>query len=678
MNKVTLSFAALAAIGSSVQVQAADLTQAELTAKQNAIKELRIQVNAASNYIEKNCPDVKNQYLLQLSEITNELNTLYSNSEPFGADSYNSYEARIESAQADAVTAQKPYTVSVDLKKLYATLKTQYDNALAEAANYPYVKDTKTDMLKNLGVEALGEKIAAYDLTKQDIVVDQVDIVGQIDRLEKSIDGVMKTIAADNDAVGNNKVAYDNVNAAYKEAKEAYDKQLQDAIKSLPSPVYENWQNAAVAELNEQYRIINAAKNDNEAAYNDKKAGEHYDNNINAIRVAQVNISTIVANYVAMMNAQEAAYAEMTKAVADFQAELDRIKADLAAHKITSCDTKIKTAQASINKLKSNAESMYNANEAVSFLNNSMRGPDGLYKSLYGAVRTSIKNIGDGKHTHTELIKNAEAYEAMVADMDALKQKVAAAKTEAEKASEDGKYNAAQYFTNTLANINKSVNTLEANVKSNNTAVTAVSFQNTFNSTKANIENQQNNDYVAKTAASLAAYNTAAATAKAGQENHDALAEVVTDKTVTTDGSLDGTTYDAVLGNIQKDVNTINTAIANAEKKTDAAHMTAMQEAAKLTVNDGDVQTLINDYTKNKDAYDLASAEKAAQAHINSANDLISDMQQTIDGITVDADKLGAEFAPDVATEKNNLQTELNTIKADFDNAKTDYEISMI
>ena len=286
MNKVTLSFAALAAIGSSVQVQAADLTQAELTAKQNAIKELRIQVNAASNYIEKNCPDVKNRYLLQLSEITNELNTLYSNSEPFGADSYNSYEARIESAQADAVTAQKPYTVSVDLKKLYATLKTRYDNALAEAANYPYVKDTKTDMLKNLGVEALGEKIAAYDLTKQDIVVDQVDIVGQIDRLEKSIDGVMKTIAADNDAVGNNKVAYDNVNAAYKEAKEAYDKQLQDAIKSLPSPVYENWQNAAVAELNEQYRIINAAKNDNEAAYNDKKAGEHYDNNINAIRVA--------------------------------------------------------------------------------------------------------------------------------------------------------------------------------------------------------------------------------------------------------------------------------------------------------------------------------------------------------------------------------------------------------
>ena len=675
MNKVTLSFVALAAIGSSVQAQAADLTQAELKAKQDAIKELRIQVNAASNYIEKNCADVKDQYLLQLSEITNELNTLYSNSEPFDADSYNSYVARIESAQADAVTAQKPYTVSVDLKKQYATLKTQYDNALAEAANYPYVKDGKIATLKGLGVEALGEKINAYDLTTQDIVVAKADVEGQISQLEKRITELMKDIAGENQAIANNETAYKSVESAYKTAKEAYDKQLQDAIKSLPSPVYENWQNAAVAELNEQYRVISAANKDNEAAKAEGKAGEHYNDNINAIRVAQANISTIVANYVAKMNEQEAAYAEMTKAVADFQAELDDIKAKLAAHKITSCDTKVKTAQSSIDKLKSNAESMYNANEAVSFLNNSKRGPNGLYKSLYGAVRTSISRIKDDKgNSYDKLIKNAEAYEAMVADLDALKQKVAAAETEAKKASEDGKYNAAQYFTNTLANINKSVNTLEAKVNSNNTAVTAVNFQNTFNSTKASIESSLNNDYVTKTAASLAAYNTAAATAKTGQENHDALAEVVTDKTVTIDGSLDGTTYDAVLSDIQKDVNAINTAIANAEKKADAAHMTAMQEAAKLTVNDGNVQTLIKDYTKNKDQYDLASAKKAADAHIKSAEGLISAMQQTIDGITADADKLGAEFAPDVVAKKGNLQAELNTINNDFNTAKNRYE----
>lgn len=677
MNKVTLSVVALAAIGSTVQVQAADLTPAEqITAKQNAIKELRIQVNAASNYIEKNCTEksVRDQYLLQLSQLTEELNKIYDDAEVLEIDA-DSYVARINSIQAAAETAQKPYTVSTDLKASYATLKTQYDNALAEAKLYEHVAKTKTAALKALGVEALGEKIAAYDLTAQDIVVDKAGIEGEIKTLKEQITNLMKNIVDEDKAIGNNEFAHQAVVDAYDAAKSDYDAQLQKAIKNLPTPIYEDWQNAAVAELNEQYRIINAAKNNDAAAYAEGKSGEKVTDNLDAISAAQGKIATIVDNYVNEMNAQEAANTSLTTKIAGYQTTLDGIKADLAKHEITSCDSKISAVQAAIDNLKSDAETLYKAHEAVSFLNNKKKGANGTYKTQCNAIDKAFTNIKDGKgNTYQQLVDNAVAYKAMVADLTDLKKKIADAETEAKKASEDGKYNAAQYFTATLASINKYVRDLEKLVEKSNTDIAAVGFQGKFNANKTNIEKQLQNDYVAKTAASLTAYNTASATVKTAEENKAALDKTVTDKTVTIDGTLTGTTYQEVLDDIQKGIDVINEAVANAEKKVDAAHLTAMQEAAKLTVNDGNVQTLIKDYTKNKDAYDLASAKNAAQAHINSANGLIADMQQSIDGITTDADKLGAEFAPGVATEKNNLETELAAIKKDFGDAVKRYE----
>lgn len=677
MNKVTLSVAALAAIGSTVQVQAADLTPAEqITAKQNAIKELRIQVNAASNYIEKNCTEksVRDQYLLQLSQLTEELNKIYDDAEVLEIDA-DSYVARINSIQAAAETAQKPYTVSTDLKASYATLKTQYDQALAEANLYEHVKDTKTAALKALGVEALGEKIAAYDLTAQDIVVDKAGIEGEIKTLKEQITNLMKNIVDEDKAIGNNEFAHQAVVDAYDAAKSDYDAQLQKAIKNLPTPIYEDWQNAAVAELNEQYRIINAAKNNDAAAYADGKSGEKVTDNLDAISAAQGKIATIVDNYVNKMNAQETANTTVTTKIAEYQTKLDGIKASLAEQEITSCDSKINAVQTAIDNLKSDAETLYKAHEAVSFLNNKKKGANGTYKTQCNAIDKAFTNIKDGKgNTYQQLVDNAVAYKAMVADLTDLKKKIADAETEAKKASEDGKYNAAQYFTATLASINKYVRDLEKLVEQNNTDIAAVGFQSKFNATKATIENQLQNDYVAKTAASLTAYNTASATVKTAEENKAALDKAVTDKTVTIDGTLTGTTYQEVLDDVQKGIDAINEAVANAEKKVDAAHLTAMQDAAKLTVNDGNVQTLIKDYTKNKDAYDLASAKNAAQAHINSANGLIADMQQSIDGITTDADKLGAEFAPGVATEKNNLETELAAIKKDFGDAVKRYE----
>lgn len=83
MNKVTLSLVALATLGGTAQVQAADLTPEEqkaeaIKAKKAAIDEVRIVLNAASVSIQSDCPDVKDEFLLKLSKLTQELNDKYN------------------------------------------------------------------------------------------------------------------------------------------------------------------------------------------------------------------------------------------------------------------------------------------------------------------------------------------------------------------------------------------------------------------------------------------------------------------------------------------------------------------------------------------------------------------------------------------------------------------------
>ena len=77
MNKVVLSVAALAAISVPVQMQAAEEMTAEqkIAAKKAAINELRNELNAAMVYVEKNDPEVKEEYLKTLATINLALTT---------------------------------------------------------------------------------------------------------------------------------------------------------------------------------------------------------------------------------------------------------------------------------------------------------------------------------------------------------------------------------------------------------------------------------------------------------------------------------------------------------------------------------------------------------------------------------------------------------------------------
>ena len=87
MNKVTLSVAALAALAPVYAQAAEELTEEEqkaaLDAKKAAIASLRLELNNAANYIQANCPDVKDEWLLSISRIEKQLEDLYNDNENY-------------------------------------------------------------------------------------------------------------------------------------------------------------------------------------------------------------------------------------------------------------------------------------------------------------------------------------------------------------------------------------------------------------------------------------------------------------------------------------------------------------------------------------------------------------------------------------------------------------------
>ena len=180
MNKVTLSVAAIAALAPAY-VQAEDLTQEQkdalIAAKKAAIDEIRIQLNAAANRIEVNCPDVKEEGLLELSKITAVMNKIYDDeSILYLTDAEkNKFTSGITGAEDKANQAQAPYNAKAELEAAYKTLKNSYARVLDEAkltSKYPLTSAAKVEALQAIGVEAIGTKIAAYD-PKETTILDE-------------------------------------------------------------------------------------------------------------------------------------------------------------------------------------------------------------------------------------------------------------------------------------------------------------------------------------------------------------------------------------------------------------------------------------------------------------------------------------------------------------------------
>lgn len=677
MNNVTLSLVALATLGGAAQVQAANLTPEEqkaeaIKAKKAAIDEVRKVLNAASIEIEKECPGVKDPFLLKLSNLTKELNDIYNDDEvlEFSEEKQAYYNGEILKVKKEAIDKQNLETAKATLDRKYLTLKGEYDAAIAETAKYPNVGPKYKATLQGYGVEnVLAEIDAAYKSGKISKVT-QTQIEGKMSTLSNKIKNLMAGIKKAETDYNNNEASYKNVIADFNAAKTAYDAQLQNVIKALPTPTYENWQKEVVKDLNAQYRLLLEAKKKVEAAYAAGEAAKQAADLQGIIAGAKGEIQTLVVNKM-----KEAEVEDKAKATADAQVEslqkyLDGEKAKLAKYKLTDCDAGIAAAQKQIDDMQKDIDYHYANGQ------NDVSKQD--YVTMEGKINTAIGTIKSGdqyKKSVDQVVANKEAQIAMDAEVKTLEEALAAAIEKAKTTSDDKAYNAAAYFQASVDAIKKNITKAKNGIAGQFGVKEAVAYKSSkaYEDLKKDI-NKGITDYGTRTDKSLVAYNKAVKTATDAQALLDKLVEKAKDTTV----AVDGTTYGGKIDKIKKEIKAINDAVAAAIKaEKDDNHRLAMEAAAKKTISE-DIAKLTTDYDKNKLTFDKSNAEMSAQAHIKSAQDLINAESAVLKEI---GDPTTQEFAvkygnqtTDISTELVKLQGELAKLETAKTKAESDYD----
>ena len=677
MNNVTLSLVALATLGGAAQVQAADLTPEEqkaeaIKAKKAAIDEVRKVLNAASIQIETECPGVKDPFLLKLSNLTKELNDIYNDDEvlEFSEEKQAYYNGEILKVKKEAIDKQNLETAKATLDGKYLTLKGEYDTAIAETGKYPNVGPKYKATLQGYGVEkVLAEIDAAYKSGKIEKGT-QAQIEGKMNTLSKKINNLMAGIKQAEIDYNNNEASYKNVIADFNAAKTAYDAQLQNVIKALPTPTYENWQKEVVKDLNAQYRLLLDAKKKIEAAYAAGTASKQAADLQGIIASAEGEIQTLVDNKMKEAKVEDTAKKAADAQVKNLQAYLDGEKAQLAKYKLTDCDAAIAEVQKQINNMQADID-MHYANGQ-----NNVSKQD--YVTMEGKINTAIGSIKSGdKYNKSvdQVVANKEAQIAMDAEVKTLEEALAAAIEKAKTPSEDTKYNAAAYFQASVDAINKNITKAKNGIAGQFGVKEAVAYK----SSKAyedlkNAINKGITDYGTRTDKSLVAYNKAVKTATDAQALLDKLVEKAKDTTV----AVNGTTYGGKIDKIKKEIKAINDAVAAAIKaEKDDAHRQAMEKAAEKSISEN-IAELTADYDANKLTFDKSNAEKSALVHIKSAQDLIYAESAVLDAI---GDPTTPEFAEkygnqatDISTELANLQVELDKLTIEKKDAESKYK----
>lgn len=675
MNKVTLSLVALATLGGAAQVQAADLTPEEqkaeaIKAKKAAIDEVRKVLNAASIEIEKECPGVKDPFLLQLSQLTNDLNVIYNDDKvlEFSEAEQATITGKIFEIKKAALDKQALETAKATLDGKYLTLKAEYDAAITETGKYPNVGPNYKSQLQKLGVEKVLEEINAAYATNKISKATQTKIENEMKTLSKKIKNLMAGIKQAEIDYNNNEASYKGVIADFNAAKAEYDTQLQDVIQALPTPIYENWQKQVVTDLNAQYRFLLDAKKQVEAAYKEGTAAKKAAALKGVIAEAKAEIQTLVGNKMAEAAVEDAAKATADTQVKNLQTKLDDEKDKLAKYNLTDCDAAIDEVQKQINNMQTDIDKHYANGQ------NNVSSQD--YVTMEGKINTAIGSIKSGdkyKKSVDQVVANKEAQLAMNAEIETLEKALATAIEKAKTTSDDKAYNAAAYFEASVKAINTNITKVKNAIASKFGTKSAVEYQASTDYSKLkNDINKGITDYGTRTDKSLVAYNKAVKTATDAQALLDKLVEKAKDTTV----AVDGTTYGGKIDKIKNEITAINVAVKAAKAKKDDNHRLAMEAAAKKTISE-DIAKLTTDYDANKLAFDKSNAEKSAQAHIKSAQDLIdaeSDVLNAIgDPTTPEFDEKYGNQATDISTEKTKLQGELDKLETAKKKAESDY-----
>ena len=647
MNKVTLSVVALAAIGAPVQSQAADQTEAKKL--QATYDEVCGILNTAINEVNGYHEAVKAEYLNKLSNIQKEIDA----AKTAGTIDKAYFDGVISTVKDDALTREYQYDGYDVIKGEFDKLASTYEKALTTVQNgsYPNVGAKKKAWLESdeLGYPALKARVEALDpATQDDIFGDKMlNMWYECYNMNTSVQAMLNGLDKEEANAASSEASYQYVVDEITALKETYNVQLQALLKILPGDpdVYGNWQAKAIDELNEEYRKILDVEKKNAAAREAGNANEIQSDNLGTLAKVKGNIESISDKWKKLKDAEEAAYKARKEDVDTLNKNLKAITDELSKRSLSELDGDINTIQTKINTVASTVESRYKAN-TVSKLN--------ITKS-----QTEINKLISELNKKAEpIIANYDANAGIIKALEDQYKTLEDAKKAADKLSDDGNYKASDYFTESYNTINTKRQAIIAAAKNALDTKTSVDYKASAKYKKAMAEvDGLIKTYAANTTASLSAYNKAAKTIADAQALVDKIAALA-DLSVTNDGNVKGNsnyTYQEAMDAANTQIGNIETKITTAKAKKDAAHKTAMENAAKLSVRD-DLQTLLDNYDANKKAFDKNSAIAAADNILAEADARIKDFSDRIK--KAEAGDLG-NMATDVTEKTTPLKAEL-------------------
>ena len=658
MNKLTLSAAALTAIVAPAQMQAADLSPDD---KASEIKRVRKDLTDAINEIGKMNMAVQKIHLVFLSGISAEIDSYDDANKVLTETTVADWEDRINRTKETAKLDQMPYDSKANLDNAIAEFQKKYTDAVKNVKGYAYAGDAAKRTLDGYKatVDGIKTKVDGFDLTKTDILSQEPILMRQITDQTTAIDDLLAGIQAKDDAIANTNdaaVIQKDFKVVYDAAKTAYMEQRKAVVETLKVYPYQDWIEAANAQLNGQSRLLDELKAADDAQFEAVKADPTDENKTKYVtnclerktkaENAQKVIEGVLGSYKEGVEIQDGAKEKADSDIAELESKLTDIKTKLDDRKITDCSEAITNVETLIEKKKEEVKGKYELHEIY-----------GANLNL-SAIKTPLDKIikkGEG------LVDNHDAYSNMITEIETAKRNLENAVSAAKEASKD-KYAVTDNFDVKKKRIAGDIENLEIAVTTAYNDKKAADYERyNFNIDPINGDIA---DYTANTTAALAAYDKAQAYITKAKDDCGVLVGTAEkDLTVTVAGTDE--TYGQKIKKINDEISEIENAVADALKITDNAdnHKNAIEKASEMTVSE-DILGLKNAYSNNKDHHDNQLTINAAQNVLDAANGKIEDIEKVIESITGD---FGFQ-KDDIENKKTALEGNLDGCKGTLNN----------
>lgn len=461
------------------------------------------------------------------------------------------------------------------------------------------------------------------------------------------------------------KAAYNAKLVTSKEDREAFTKSVNDQIKALKENIAKaNGDNASWTNIDTAYKAALAVFNAATAEINDKMAadGNYADWNTEALSKIQGAWKQISDAYKAIEKDQTQAAAKETevlkliqdqqKVITDTQTAYVNDYTTAEANK-AAADAQIKTLEDNFKTAKNNpdvqkdfAKEIAEIDKAITALKSQVAkdyaAPHNILTATYNTDVNAIQGKIDALKTKAaDVIENYDIYQELVANLGGetglMKELTDANNVVADlkpAAKEDTYYDVAAKFKATADGLQTVIGKIEADVKK------AYDERKLNTTTRVDLDKR-----IADTSAAITQYET---DAKAAMARFDEVSAAIRDynaKLETLNGTVDGngsvtksptttvegTTYQDCIDNLQKKISKIEGDFTAAKGKLDAEHLAALLAISLDASISNDAEVLNASFKADKDKSEADAKVNAAKILYSAANEFIGSIQTRID-----------------------------------------------